>query len=100
MFSVLWKLGLQLLPWTYYFSTSTTTAPTTCFDTSSTLLELVSCFDTYTVPEGFYTAETYDSAQPTDVQRGDWRILVNRILSVDSGSCDTVPIPGSSIEDI
>ena len=49
---------------------------------------------------GFYTAETYVSAQPTDVQRADWRVLVNRILLVDSGSCDNVPIPGSSIESI
>ena len=63
-------------------------------------LLLSSSLRALTRTEGFYTAETYASAQPTDVQRADWRVLVNRILVIDSGSCDTVPIPGSSIESL
>ena len=88
MFSVLWKIGLQFLPWTHYFSTSTTTAPATCV-TSSCGSRFF--FDTYTVPEGFYTDTTYADAQPTETQRGEWRTLVQRLLTVDNANCGITP---------
>jgi len=93
MFATSWKLGLQVLPWTNSFTTNT--VPTTCFSSSSTLVDLVHCFDTYTVPKGFYTSTTYDNAQPTVTQRADWRTLVERLLSVDNETCETVSIPSS-----
>ncbi len=96
MFATLWKFGLQVLPWTNYLATTTPT--TECFS-SSTLVNLVHCFDKYTVPREFYTDTTYDNAQPTVTQRADWRILVDRLLSVDSENCGTVAIP-SSLGDI
>ena len=92
MFTTLWKIGLQFLPWSYFAANTVT--PTTCLS-SSTLLALVSCFDTYTVPENFYTATTYNAAQPTTTQRADWRVLVQRLLSVDNGNCAAVSIPSS-----
>jgi hypothetical protein len=96
MFSTLWKIGLQVLPWTNYFST---TVPTSCF-AASNLVDLVDCLETYTIPKGFFNLGAggsggYAGAQPTVTQRADWKIVVKLLLSVNTESCDTVSIPSS-----
>ena len=74
--------------------------PTTCFGQPD-IQSLVDCFDSYTVPEAFYNSSTYAIAQPTDVQRNDWKRLIRDLLVID-GNCNSIPIPSSlrSIYDV
>ena len=99
MFPSLWEFGLQLLPWTSYFST--VTVPALCFTSPGivTVANLAHCLDGYTVPKDFYTSDTYANAQPTDLQRVAWRDVVNNLLSVDNIDCTTVTVP-SDLTDI
>ncbi|KAJ7259791.1 hypothetical protein C8J57DRAFT_491371 [Mycena rebaudengoi] len=67
----------------------------TCLHNSiATFEDLVACFDTYTVPDGHYTGDTYNAAQPNPQQLAGWTELVSSLVSVD-GNCTSVVVPAS-----
>jgi hypothetical protein len=78
-----------------YFST--VAGPASCFTGLSLVVDLARCLDGYTVSKEFYTSGGYASAQPISIQRNEWNLFVNRLLSVDDIDCNTVTIPPSLI---
>jgi len=69
-------------------------SPSTCVTTSRDLIALVKCLDTFTVLPQYYDEETYQDAQPTGIQRRDWKATINSLLHID-GNCSSISVPGS-----
>ncbi|KAJ7649446.1 hypothetical protein DFH06DRAFT_1331812 [Mycena polygramma] len=91
--------SLALLGSIIHPALTNSSAQITCLqNATATLEDLVACFDNYTVSEGYYSDETYASAQPNAEELRGWEDLISYLLDVD-GNCASIIVP-ASIADI
>ncbi|KAJ7210312.1 hypothetical protein C8J57DRAFT_1401105 [Mycena rebaudengoi] len=89
------NLKLHLLILSFFVALRGTRGQVTCLHNSiATFEDLIACFDAYTVPDGHYTEDTYNAAQPNPQQLAGWTELVSSLISVD-GNCASVVVPAS-----
>jgi len=61
----------------------------------SSVEAFVDCLDKYTVPERFYTLETYSTAQPSDAAEiAAWTTAVNNMLTIGCPGAAVTVVPG------
>ncbi|KAF8636146.1 hypothetical protein AX17_003759 [Amanita inopinata Kibby_2008] len=69
---------------------TTLNIPGTCVAQATTLQTFVSCHLQHVVQRE-YTQESYDEAQPTDVERGAWSMAVSSLLNAN-GNCSSITV--------
>jgi len=67
----------------------------TCISTFTSLETFVDCLDKHTVTEGFYTLETYTTAQPSGpAEIAAWTNAVNSVLTIGCPGTAVTVVPG------